>query len=667
MVHARRIISPEGRALSELRTPLTSGELAAVEFFDRTLAPDWEIYVQPHMNGLRPDLVVLHPANGLGVFEVKDWSLRGGRYEYRGPSGAVSQPWGSDYAGNWFRCADDPIGKVLRYKSEILELYCPHLGQQLSRNPGAAAGVTAGVIFAQATTKEVQALVRQAVEARGLGGPKATYHTFVGGDALQADRLSEVFPWAASGRASKWMSVETAEDLRYWLREPDHAVQQRDPLPMNSRQRELATTRTPSGYRRIRGPAGSGKSLALAARAAQLSAEGKDVLVISFNITLLHYLRDLAVRYPHPKSSIVDRITWLHFHGWCKRTCEEADREQEYNALWAGYYEAEADADRENSLEMDGLLETGLPALARTAIESGTGSVSTYDAVLCDEGQDLNLEWWNLLRSVVRPGGEMVLAADKTQDLYGQAAKWTEGRLEDAGFRGGRWFDLEGSYRFPSRFVPYLRDFVQQYVGEVGASLPTAVQSELLEPLYLEWIQVRREELEQQAVENIASLPSRVGTEPARAPKWSDVAIVVPTHRIGLRVAELLEQRKGIELCHVFGADHRAKQWRKSAFWMGDPRVKAATLHSFKGWEAPCLVVVIDAARKADLARIYVALSRLRRSISGSALIVICSATELLEYGQRWPIFRDARAEPAPCVVRPPGPATPRGDEGERS
>jgi hypothetical protein len=532
---------------------------------------------------------------------------------------------------------------VLRYKTAILGLYCPHLGEQLSGNRSAAAGVTAGVIFAQATAKEVQALVRPAIDARRLAGPKAAYHTFVGGDALQEGRLLEVFPWAASGRPSKWMSAETAEDLRYWLREPDHAVQQRDPLPMNSRQRELATTRTASGYRRVRGPAGSGKSLALAARAAQLSAEGKDVLVISFNITLLHYLRDLAVRYPHPKSSIVDRITWLHFHDWCKRTCEEAGHEEGYNALWASYYETKTSSDREDSLEMDGLLETGIPALARKAIESGTGSVSTYDAVLCDEGQDLNLEWWNLLRNVVRAGGEMVLAADKTQDLYGQAAKWTEGRLEDAGFRGGRWFELEGSYRFPSAFVPYLRDYVQRYVGEADASLPTAVQSDLLEPLYLEWVQVRREQLEQRAVESIACLPSRVGTEAARAPKWSDLAIVVPSHRIGLRVAELLKKSKGIELCHVFGDDHRARQWRKSAFWMGDPRVKAATPHSFKGWESPHLVVLIAAARKSDLSRIYVALSRLRRSRSGSSLSVICSAPELVEYGETFPVFLDER------------------------
>ena len=43
--------------------------------FDQTLSPDWEVYVQPHLNGLRPDFVLLNPRVGIGVFEVKDWNL----------------------------------------------------------------------------------------------------------------------------------------------------------------------------------------------------------------------------------------------------------------------------------------------------------------------------------------------------------------------------------------------------------------------------------------------------------------------------------------------------------------------------------------------------------------------------------------------------------------
>jgi len=44
-----------------LRTTLNPGEKLALDFFHRHLPPAWEIYIQPHLNGLRPDFVLLHP------------------------------------------------------------------------------------------------------------------------------------------------------------------------------------------------------------------------------------------------------------------------------------------------------------------------------------------------------------------------------------------------------------------------------------------------------------------------------------------------------------------------------------------------------------------------------------------------------------------------------
>jgi len=94
------------------------------------------------------------------------------------------------------------------------------------------------------------------------------------------------------------MREELAKDMRNWLVEPDFSSAQRQPLELDRNQLSFVKRRTASGYRRIKGPAGSGKSLILAARAAELLGEGKEVLVVTFNITLLHYLMDIAVRWP---------------------------------------------------------------------------------------------------------------------------------------------------------------------------------------------------------------------------------------------------------------------------------------------------------------------------------------------------------------------------------
>ena len=70
-----RHIDPPKEQWHLLPTPLTPGEREVYELFDGKLPHDWEMYIQPHLNGLRPDLVLLNPNAGIAVYEIKDWNL----------------------------------------------------------------------------------------------------------------------------------------------------------------------------------------------------------------------------------------------------------------------------------------------------------------------------------------------------------------------------------------------------------------------------------------------------------------------------------------------------------------------------------------------------------------------------------------------------------------
>jgi hypothetical protein len=231
----------------------------------------------------------------------------------------------------------------------------------------------------------------------------------------------------------------------------------------------------------------------------------------------------------------------------------------------------------------------------------------------------------------------MMLVADTTQDLYGRSSRWTESRLENAGFRGGPWYQLEGSYRFPPSFVPYVRQFIEQFIPTAEGNLPTAIQGDLFEHVRLQWLQVSESKAVEVCVQTVCELPQFAAPLPV---SWADITLLVGSHRMGLQCLEKLKARK-ILLSHVFGTDHASKRQRKSRFWMGDGRVKGATVHSFKGWESRAMVIFIGRARtQDDLSAAYVALSRLKRSPNGSVLSVVCSAPELEKYGKTWPEFR---------------------------
>lgn len=623
-----RVISPPKSEHHKLRQPLQKGERLVFEFFDRLLPKDWEIYLQPHLNGLRPDFVLLHPQVGIAVFEIKDWDLDSiERWVEERPNRAPVLM-GRNQEGRRFSLQDEnPVEQVHRYEQEILELYCPRLDARAGR-----AVITAGLVFPFADDERAKNLLHRSRAHRSmLTYPQ--YYPVSGRKGLAGGEIFGVFP-EANRRHSKYMSPELAVDLRAWLVEPDAAATQRTPLEMDPNQRNLAATRTSSGYRRIKGPAGSGKSVVLAARAANLVSQGKDVLVVSFNITLLNYLADLAVRNePASRKS----ATWLNFHGWCKRVCQETDHEEEYRALWRREHDEPVGMDdpARNDLPNEPLCE-----LVGGIIDNDTvGRVRRYDAILVDEGQDILPEWWSVLRKVCKPEGEMVLVADATQDVYGTARSWTDDAMQGAGF-SGPWAQLPVSYRLPVGLIDRARSFARAFLPSEFVELPNPIQKELdIEPCHLRWVQTTLEEAAAVCEQEIYSL---ISTGTASELSMSDVTLLVGSQAAGLEVLSYLDQ-KGVKYIDTFGLARDSRR-KKLAFFMGDARVKVTTIYSFKGWEARAIIVRVDRAKnERDLALLYTGLTRLKRHSNGSYLTIVCSAPSLARYGASWPEFVDRR------------------------
>lgn len=619
-----RFISPPKEELNKLRQQLEPGEQRVFEFFDRYLHEDWEIYIQPHLNGLCPDFVLLNPKAGIAVFEVKDWNLDAMNYYIESKPGKPPVLMAKKDGKDFSKQKENPVEKVYRYKEEIHNLYCP----RLKRNSGFAV-ITAGVIFPFAEDNIVKNLFFPSREFRGM--LEYDYYPISGKNALQSGNLNEVFP-EGKRRSSYIMNPDMAKDLRNWLVEPDSKAAQRAPLDIDETQKQYIITRTATGYRRIKGPAGSGKSMILAARAAQLISEGKNILVVTYNITLWHFLRDLAVRWK-PQCKI-NTITWLNFHSWCKRVCQENDYEEEYKAIWRRYH-----------LNDDDMLTTGkgitgpleeVSKLVSSIVDVGEGIVQ-YDAILVDEGQDFLPEWWNILRKVVKEDGEKLLVADATQDIYGTAKSWTDEAMIGAGFRG-EWNKLEFSYRMPPKLINYVRAFAKQFLPEGLYDLPYSHQQKLEDvyPCKLRWVQTTNEQAVQVCEEEILSLAPSADLSPL---SMTDITFLAITNKLGLEVINKIGA-KGVNFVHTFSDDNSEARRRKLGFYMGDARLKATTLHSFKGWESKSLVVYIghkNDTRAMCLA--YTGMTRLKRNIDGSFLTIICAIKELEEYGKTWPEF----------------------------
>ena len=259
--------------------------------------------------------------------------------------------------------------------------------------------------------------------------------------------------------------------------------------------------------------------------------------------------------------------------------------------------------------------------------------------MLVDEGQDFLPQWWDVLRKVCRKGGEMLLVADATQDIYGTARSWTDEAMTGAGFPGGRWAELQTCYRLPPTAMETARKFASLYLPSDTVDLPNGLQGELdLYPCQLRWVQIASGQEDRICAAEILKMAPRVADDILAI---SDITFLTGSQKIGAEVVNRLEE-KGVRTVNTYSADIKESRRKKMGFYMGDARVKATTLHSFKGWESRAIVIYVgEHIDNQTCALIYTGLTRLKRHEKGSYLTVVTCADALAEFGRSWPSYEE--------------------------
>jgi hypothetical protein len=613
-----RVIKPSLEDIENLPTPLNSGEKQVLDFFCEYLPLEWEIYVQPPLNGLRPDFVLLNPNFGIAVFEVKNWSSDT-KY-YHGPNS--NRLLMKNASGKTVTTNHQPIDQVTNYRSEIKDLYCPSMFEKTNFSL-----ITAGLIFPQWSDEKINQVFNSEVREKKKFEKKFSNNPIAGSEALAKGNIRAIFPNYKTPSA-KLKKVNVLE-LRNWVTSSEFDVEQGRFPRLNNEQSRFVETRTKSGYRRIKGPAGSGKSIVLAARAAKLQSwQNKRVLVLSYNITLLNFLRDQAVRYDRGAADAV----FLHYHSWAKRICNEFGMSSHWSSLFSGKEKIE-----------DKVFYDDVPKLVDKAIEQwreqnpDSFQEQCFDAILVDEGQDFNLNWWSNLRQVLNTNGEMVLVSDPTQDLYDTASSWTDEAMAGAGF-SGPWSELKDCYRMPKDLHERTNTFAQTFLPkEKERVLVTPREDDLVkEKVVLKWVQVKPEDHVSSMIDEILRLPTTASKLTMADLSYADIVFLTFDKLTGNQIKDHLTE-KGFNISSVFATDPKKNQLEKLRFYKGSGRMKGATIHSFKGLESRALVVNIPVLNSSkDLSATYAALTRLKAMPEGSFLTVVCSDDKLAGYGETW-------------------------------
>lgn len=367
---------------------------------------------------------------------------------------------------------------------------------------------------------------------------------------------------------------------------------------------------------KISGVAGSGKTQVLAFRAVNaMKRTGGDVLVLTYNITLANYLKFRL-------SEIREDFSWekidvYPYHQFFRIRAAECQLHVEF-----GSYQDET-------------------------FFGGSRNHKKYSAVFVDEVQDYTTEWLRIIMQnfLLEPNGELVVFGDPKQNVY-QRPLDTNGDIR-LGVIGGQWNrQLTTSRRFTN---PRLANLATAFQAQFMANLPSDdittenIMSNTFNFQILTYIDMRQNNTTDALVSNIITIISNDSNE-AR-----DFVVLASSTKLLRNIDTLYRQRTNEQTEITFistealeklkqihnVSDERAANWkfnrdfealdrtRKQLFTTEKRCLKISTIQSFKGWESPSVIVILESDfalhnttfRPMSPPTIYTAITRARENM----------------------------------------------------
>lgn len=338
---------------------------------------------------------------------------------------------------------------------------------------------------------------------------------------------------------------------------------------------------------KISGVAGSGKTQVLAFRAVNaMKRTGGDVLVLTYNITLANYLKFRL-------SEIREDFSWKKidvypYHQFFRIRAAECQLHVEFSS-----YQNEA------------------------FFENSKGH-KKYSAIFVDEVQDYTTEWLRIIMQnfLLVPNGELVVFGDPKQNVY-QRPLDANGDIR-LGIIGGQWNrQLTTSRRFTN---PRLANLATAFQTQFMANLPTddIVAENTISNTFnfqiVTYIDLRQNNSIESIITNIINIISNDNNE-AR-----DFAVLASSTKLLRNIDILYRQRTNEQTEITFISnetlerlkqihqvtDEKAANWkfnrdfealertRKQLFTTDKRCLKISTIQSFKGWESPSVIVILE-------------------------------------------------------------------------
>lgn len=549
----------------DMRAMVNSGYLSsnlykAYSSLASHLGKNDRIFLKPNLNGDTPDIIVVRPHKGILVFNVFDEDLNQcifdkGDFKVNGQSAA------------------SPLSRVFGYRDNIINQHSTEILKKTVTDKSAWYIVRPAVWFPQGNRTQIMSLFAHLLKT-DKNAPK---NAISGVLTLASDEMSSSNIWEMLdiNRFRKSFTDDACNQFINVLRSQWHCFAEGDnEIRLTERQRQLA--RSSAGrVMRVKGVAGSGKTQVLASSAVNCQLRtGRRVLILTYNITLINYIRYRIGRIPadFPWNKFV--IT--NYHNYFNTQAKN----QDLKLNLASYDDADF-------------------------FSSVRDELPKFSAILIDEAQDYKSVWFKIIfNNFLEEDGEVVIFGDDKQDVYHRGT--FESIPSVRNHTWGAWNKLSIGHRVNNQLIVDLaKDFQKEYFHEVDTDLgvrelafgggtkyrcvsqdsPSSdLVNLIINYLNTEGVNIENTVILSQTTDILRGLEyayrKSTGVNCMTTFETKEVyeALIENNHGINSRFQEDLE---------------KVRANKKSHFTMDSSRIKMSTIYSYKGWEAACVVLII--------------------------------------------------------------------------
>jgi len=582
------ILSPKIEVIKRQKVQPTKGEWKLLDFLLKNLDNTFEIYFQPYLNGDNPDIVIMRKGSGVLIIEVKDWNLE---YYY------------CDEKTKWRLSKDDtpiksPLNQVDSYKSNLFNLHLDELFNKSVKNKNHWATVNCAVYFHNATEDELTNFLLADFKSDNYKGYRKfiSYFGLLGNNSLNKQKLDFLLGKFWLNRQSYYFDDILYKSFRRYLKPPMHQIDEGIKTIYSKQQQELIRSEI-KPRRKIKGVAGSGKTLILAKRAvnAHIRTNGK-VLILTYNLSLKNYIHDRI-------SDVREDFYWENF----------------YITNYHQFFKTQAN---NYNLELNSLGNWS----DVNFFEAVKHTIQKFDVVLIDEIQDYTQSWIDIItKYFTHSETEFVVFGDEKQNIYNRELDENNEPIVKT-IRGTWNKTLNTSHRFSSNIgniaIKFQKTiFKQKYnLDEINVMSQLDFAQRIIE--YHNFNSYTSEILFNHIYDvlnrnEIHSSDTGILCSKVEILRAIDFSIrnvkkekTATTFESQEEYEKFKENTNGIE---------KLRKIKKNHFWMKTGTVKLSTIHSFKGWEVDTLFLIIENDNKEEkftnAELIYTALTRARRNL----------------------------------------------------